>query len=492
MKRREMRNVVVIGAGGSGMAAALTLAEAGAKVAVFEKMPFAGGSTNYVEGIYAVESEMQRRRNIKATRDEGFRQLMEYSHWRADPGLVRAVVDKTADTIAWLERHGVEFLEPSADWLGGPRVWHLFKGFGRDMIKILVADAMRKGVNIHYETKAKRLLREGGGGPVTEVIVEGKDGAESRVEASAVVIATGGYSNNKEWIKKYTGFDLDVNLFSVGRYDKTGEGIEMAWRVGAAEEGIGVLLFNIGMPPRTIEPGGHMLGAIGQPSLWINQQGVRFCDETIIENMIHTGNAMSRQPGRYAFRIFDEEMKRHLEIHGGFNIGNYSPPGTPLTKLDVEIRAAVEKGSRFVFVADTMESLSDKMGIDRGVFRKTVEIYNGFCAKGRDEQFAKDPVHLRPVKSPKFYAFKCHMDFLCTLGGIRIDEKTEVLDAEGKIIPGLYAVGCDAGGMYGDSYDLAASGIGSSFALNSGRIAGENVLRYVRSGLDREIHGLHR
>jgi len=476
----ERIDVVVAGAGGAGMAAALALAESGVKAAVFEKTCRSGGTTNYVEGVYAVESFLQRRRNIKATRDEGFNQMMEYSHWRANPRLVRAVVDKTADTIAWLEKYGVEFLEPTADWLGGPRVWHLFKGFGRDVIKKLVAGAESRGVEIHYETRVKRLLRETGGGPVTGVIVEGRDGAEVRVDASAMVIATGGYASNKEWVKKYTGYDLGTDLFEVIHYDKVGEGIEMAWAAGAAEEGTGVLLFNIGMPPGTIEPDMHMLGALGQPSLWINREGVRFCNEAIIENMIHTANNLSRQPGRYSFRIFDEETKRHLETYGGLNVGNYSPALVPLTKLDEEIQTAVEKGNSFVFVADTLEELALKMGVDAHAFRRTVEVYNGFCAKGRDDEFAKDRAYLRPVRSPKFYAFKCHMDVLCTMGGIKINQKTEVIDKEGKVIHGLYAAGCDAGGMYGDSYDLAASGIGSSFAFNTGRIAGESILSYLK------------
>jgi fumarate reductase flavoprotein subunit len=133
-----------------------------------------------------------------------------------------------------------------------------------------------------------------------------------------------------------------------------------------------------------------------------------------------------------------------------------------------------------VFVAETLDELARKMGIDGPALQKTVEEYNGFCAKGHDDQFAKEPVYLRPVRTPKFYGFKCYTDFLCTCGGIRINEKTEVLDGNDEVISGLYAVGCDAGGMYGDSYDVVASGIGSSFALNSGRIAGENALKYAR------------
>ena len=476
-------DVVVIGCGGGGIAAALTLARGGAKVIVLEKASYPGGSTNFVEGTYAVESKMQLKRNIKATCDEGFKELMNYSHWKANAALVRAIVNKSGDTIDWLQKEGVSFAEPTADFLGGPRVWHLFKGFGKEMIRVLVANAKKKGVKFLYETTARGLLREVGG-PVTGVVGEDKEGRQIQIEGKAIIIATGGFANNKDWIKRYTGFDLDENLFAVGRYHKTGDGIRMAWEAGAAEEGIGDLLFNFGMPPGTIRPQDHMLGAVGQPTLWVNQQGTRFCDEAVIEDMIHVGNILSRQPGRYCFRIFDKDMRRHWAKHGGIGVGNYCPPRTPLTNLDTEMRALISKGNPYVFVADALDALADEMGIDQAMFMKTVEVYNRFCDKGHDDSFAKDPAHLQPVRTPPFYAFKCYTDFLCTLGGIRINENTEVLDKNNKEIPGLYATGCDAGGMYGDSYDITASGIGSAFALNSGRIAGERVLGIERTGTE--------
>ena len=304
---------------------------------------------------------------------------------------------------------------------------------------------------------------------------------EIRIQAKAVIIASGGYADNPSWIKKYTGFDLESDLFAVIPCDKTGEGIEMAWSVGAAEEGTGVLLFNIGMPPRTVGPDEHLLGAVGQPTLWVNRDGVRFCDEGIIQNMIHTGNALARQPGRYCYRIFDEEAKRQWEISGGLNVGNYSPPALQLTKLDKEIAAAIQKKSPYVFASGSIVELADRIGVDRAVLSRTVDNYNACCDQGRDDEFGKDPVFLRPVRSPRFYAIKCYPDFLCTLGGIKIDEKMEVLDKNDNPIRGLYAAGCDAGGLYGDSYDLIASGIGSSFAFNSGRIAGENAVRYLKA-----------
>jgi fumarate reductase flavoprotein subunit len=471
-------DAIVVGAGGSGMAAAITLADAGMRTAVFEKMPSAGGTTNFVEGVYAVESDMQYRNNIKVTCDEGFKQLMEYSHWRANAGLVRAIVGKSADTITWLEKMGVEFLGPTADFLGGPRVWHLFKGFGNLMMERLVADAESKGVKIHYNQAATRLLLDETG-RISGVVTKGKNG-ETTHTAKAVIIATGGYADNEAWIKKYTGFDLGINLFQVIPQDKKGEGIEMAWSIGAAEEGIEVLLFNIGLPPRTIGPGDHMLGAVGQPTLWVNAGGKRFCDEGIIQNMIHTVNAVARQPGRYCYRIFDEETKHHWENRGGLNVGNYSPPAMPLSKLSEEIKAAIEKKSPYVFASDTIPGLADAIGVDRNTLTSTVADYNRFSDSGHDGEFGKEYTYLRPVRSPKFYAIKCFPDFLCTLGGIKVNETMEALDENARPIKGLYAVGCDAGGIYGDSYDLIASGIGSSFALNSGRIAGENAARYVK------------
>jgi fumarate reductase flavoprotein subunit len=478
--RAEKTDVVIVGAGGAGIAAALSVVENGGRAVVVEKQSCAGGTTNFVEGIYAVDSDMQRRRNVKATRDEGFKQLMEYSHWKANASLVRSVVNKSGETIAWLEKMGVAFVEPTADFLGGPRVWHLFKGFGKDMMQVLVAKAEAKGVTIHYDTRATKVLRDGTG-PVTGIIAVDKEGVKTYTQAAAVIIASGGYADNPAWIKKYTGFDLEIDLFAVIKSDKTGEGIEMAWSTGAAEEGTGVLLFNIGMPPRTIGPVDHMLGAVGQPTLWVNRYGVRFCDEGIIQNMIHTGNAMARQPGRYCYRIFDEETKRQWETNGGLNVGNYSPPGLQLTDLDKKIAMAIEKKSPYVFAFGSIVELADRIDVDRTALCRTIDNYNAFCDKGHDDEFGKDPEFLRPVRSPKFYAIKCYPDFLCTLGGIKIDEKMEVLDKNSYPIRGLYAVGCDAGGIYGDSYDLIASGIGSSFALNSGRIAGENAVRYVKA-----------
>jgi fumarate reductase flavoprotein subunit len=476
-------DVVVAGAGGSGLAAALTLAERNVKVTVFEKMGHAGGSTRFPEGMSGAETAMQRKRNIEVKVDEAFKAIMEYSHWKANASLVRAFVKESANTIGWLEEVGVEFIEPAAFVPGGPKTWHLFKGYGGTMVKVLLARLVERGVEIRYRTAVKGLV-SGGTGNIRGVVVEDEETGRTEVPAKAVIIATGGYANDRELLKKYTGLDLKVNLFPIGNFEKYGEGIRMAWAAGAAEEGMGVLNYSFGGPVGPgIKPSGNMVAAVRQPELWVNRHGVRFCDESIVHNVIHCGNAMARQTGGYIFRIFDDRARRRYVEKGiDVGVGTFVPQGTRLTDFGAEVKIALDKGNRNVYVADGIGELAAKMGVSQEIFTETVRAYNGFCEKGYDPQFVKDRVYLRPVNSPPFYGFKCYVDFCATHGGVKINEHMEALDTEDRVIPGLYVVGNDAGGLYGDSYDLIASGTASGFAMVSGRTAGKNAALRVEPG----------
>lgn len=473
-------DVVIAGAGGAGLMAALALAESNLRVMVCEKMRVAGGSTRFPEGMFGAESTLQKKRNVRVTRDEAFKAIMDYSHWKADASLVRTFVNQSAGTIDRLEQMGVEFTEPSSFWPGAPRTWHLFKGHGAALVKCLLARAAEKGIQILYETAVKELIRRDNG-PVSGAIIEDKEGRPSRVATQAVIIATGGYANDPDLIKTFTGLDLRSNLFPIGNFKKYGEGLRMAWAVGAAREGLGVLNFSSGGPVGPgIKPAGHIVAAVRQPELWINQQGLRFCDEAIVHNSIFCGNAMARQKGGFTFRIFDDQARQYFVEKGiDVGVGTFVPPGTRLTGFDAELKEALSQKNRNVFVAQTIEDLANQMAVEAEVFQKTVLTYNRFCEKGHDETFAKDPIYLRPVRTPPFYAFKCYLDFCGTNGGIKINEKTEVLDSSDKVIPGLYAVGNDAGGLYGDSYDMIAAGAACGFALVSGWLAGERVLSYA-------------
>jgi fumarate reductase flavoprotein subunit len=473
-------DVVAIGAGASGLAAALTAAEGGARAIVFEKQRSLGGSSNFFEGVFAAESDMQRRNYITYSRDQAFKNLMEYSHWRANARLVRAFVNESAETIAWLQRQGVEFIEVGINMPDAPRTYHVVKGTGEAVVKTLATRAKEKGVEIRPATPAKKILREGD--RITGVIAETEAGEEIQVAAKAVFVASGGYANNKEWIKKYTGYDLDVNLLPLGNVDKVGDGIRMAWEVGAAEEGTDVLeLFRVGPMGPEYPMKGPIQVVAAQPDLWVDSHGKRFCDEGIAFYDTSVGNVNARYKEGYTFSIFDESIKQHLMEKGiDRNFAWENLPGTRPVDFDKELNAALERGTTEIFVADSVADLAEKIGIDPAVLKATVDEYNSFCEKGRDDLFAKDQKYLRPLKGPKYYAIRARTIFLGTLGGIKINHKTEVVDKKDRIIPGLYAGGYDAGGMWGDSYPInVASGGSSAFAINSGRIAGKNILKYI-------------
>jgi fumarate reductase flavoprotein subunit len=475
-------DVVVVGSGSTGLVAALTAAEGGAKVIILEKMRSLGGVSNFAEGMFAAESEMQRQKYVSYTRDDAFKTIMEYSHWRANARLVRAFVDESAAAISWLQKQGVEFDEVTTNVPGGPVVWHIIKGpeteRGSMMIKTLTERAKEKGVEFWLATQAKKLIKESN--KITGILVE-KDGEELKINTKAVIIATGGYANNKEWIKKYSGFDLGVNLFPVGNVDKMGDGIRIAWEIGAADEGMGVLQFIRGGPVlgvglSFISP---LESASNQPTLRVTQDGERYCDESIIGNFAFDGNAMARLKGKSVFTIFDESLVNYwMEEGTDMGTGRIYPPGKRLN-IGEALKKAKETKAPDVHVANSVEELAGEIGMNPTVLKATVEEYNGFCVKGHDDLFAKNPKYLRPLKGPRFYALKSNLVFLGTLGGIKINHKMEVVDKKETPIPGLYAGGMDAGGIYGDSYDVITCGGTLAFGVNSGRIAGKNALKYI-------------
>jgi len=168
-----------------------------------------------------------------------------------------------------------------------PQTYHLVKDSGEDMVKALTTRAKELEVIIKLTTPVKEILmtvdRTSG------VIVE-ENGEKVQVASRVVIIASGGYANNSDWIKKYSGLDLDINLIPVGNEGKMGDGIRMAFQIGAADEGLGVLelLLTGQEKPGSVSQIGY---AVVQPDLWINDKGERFCDESVTFDDTSMGNA---------------------------------------------------------------------------------------------------------------------------------------------------------------------------------------------------------
>ena len=206
-------DVAVIGSGATGLAAAVTLAEGGAKVVVFEKQRSLGGTSNFFQGTFAVESEMQRERYIDYTRDEAFKNIMDYSHWRANPRLVQSHRQRVGRRpSAGCRSQGVVFTDATINMPESPL--HLSRhqgqrrGGGQGPRRPGEEQGRRRSCPAR---RSSALLKEGG--RICGVVAD-DDGEEVEVAVKAVVVATGGFANNKEWIKKYTGFDLGVEPVS--------------------------------------------------------------------------------------------------------------------------------------------------------------------------------------------------------------------------------------------------------------------------------------
>ncbi len=467
-------DVAVVGGGGAGLAAAVAAAEGGVDVVVLEKMPVLGGSTNFAEGIFAVESTFQRKENVSITKDQVFKQHMEYSHWLPDPLLVRGIIDRSADTIDWLTGYGVTIKGLGYAFPGAPRTWHTLDGYGASITKALHKTLKEKNVKIFLRTPAKKLIKKGR--RIAGVIAEDKDGNTIKVKAGAVIIASGGFADNEEMLRKYT--KAGVNMIPFGNAGKTGDGIKMAWEAEAASEGVDLLQLAIPIVPgeRGITP---LIAILSQPYLWVNQKGERFFEEGTFP-FPFIGNAIARQPEQLMYLIFDENTKKYM-MEKGIDVGAgiYVPVGTKLENIDSELNRGKEKGD--VFSAPSLKRLVSMIDVDRKTFLATVKEYNGFCKQKHDGLFNKDPKYLQPVNTPTFYAIRGRIMLVGTLGGIKINHRTEVVDKKGNIIPGLYAAGNCAGGMYGTTYDESfTTGMTLAFAVNSGRIAGENAEKYTK------------
>ncbi len=468
-------DVVVIGGGGTGLAAALSAAENGASVVLLEKQAI-GGNSAIAMGILAADSLVQKSQNIVALPDDVVRIALEYSHWKIDQRLFRTFVNKSADTIQWLEDKGLSFQVAHCYPGQEPLTWHLPDGYGAAVVRVLRKECEDRGVRLLTHCPVTKILT-GEHGEVTGVLAT-MNGEELRVSAKTAIIATGGYGGNKDLLKKYFP-TYNENMECTG-IKLMGDGLPLAMEVGAATEGLGNLMLHPHVYPG---PKKFYLIVRDPRGLWVSKKGERFTDEGIGLRPPECGSVVNRQPDKCVYVLWDSGIKDLVacERRGKHPLqATRGVPAPELADLDEDLRVEAEKGG--ILISESWGEIARWMGIAREVLNATVDEYNFSCDKGHDEAFAKDRRYLRALRTPPYYAIRCYLAFLTTVGGIKINHHMEVLDTADTPIPGLYAGGDTTGGWESETYNMVLAGSAFGFAINSGRIAGENAAKLASRG----------
>lgn len=464
-------DVVVVGAGTGGLAAGLQAAELGLSCVVLEKLAMVGGTSAYAEGMFAIGSHFQEEAGVEYTSAEVIQKVMEYHHWMADAELTKDFFDASGETIAWLEKQGASFVD--VETLGPSlQAWHTYEGMGTQFTQSLADACAAKGVQVLLETPATSLLVDDG--RVTGVTAQKADGTVLRVNAKGVVLASGGYADNPDMINEYTMHDYD-NLTVMGSPERTGDGIRMALELGARTHVLGTMMMCGGAIKGMGASSQLNVCAGRQPMLWVNGHGERFANEGIVTNFSFTGNAMGLQDE--VFNVIDGATMKHITEVGCYNgRGVYIRTGEPMTEFDEEFESELAAGNPYIFRADTIDELIEMTGIDTDGFKATLEHYNSLCDAGEDTDYGKKADWMQPVREAPFYAFKLAKAFYCTVGGLKVNVDNQVVGADGEPIVGLYATGCDAGGLYGSSYDVGiAAGSQQGWTAHGGRKAVKHI-----------------
>lgn len=472
-------DVAIVAAGPAGLAAAVAAAEGGLSVAVFEKQGITGGTANMGMGPLGIDTKIQKSMFNEISVKEALTKQMEYTHYRVDSDLVQTYFNLSSDTIDWLQTMGVKFAGAFRYFKESEATWHIVDNDGKigpgaaaPMNKALTARAKELGVQFYLNTPVDDLLMTDG--KVIGLQAKSKEGQKIIAHAKAVVVATGGFGSNAQMIKEEFGYKLNENFYTFNVPGITGEGLKMMWKAGAQKFGLASEV--IFVLPHNLQ---YMIadGVLRQPNLLINQRGDRFMNEGLMGNTTFAGNAIDLQPGHYAYCIMDRKILKSYQDKGP-DIVDLVHPVQGFHIIDQDITKAKENDYEAIITADSVSELADKLAISVDKLQATIDEYNDYCAHGVDEKFFKDEKFLHPITGEGGYLVgKYYVGAYGTMGGVRINAQCQVLDGNDQVIPGLYSAGSDANTIYGDSYNFTLPGNSMGFAVNSGRMAGQALVK---------------
>ena len=489
-------DVVVVGAGGAGMTAAITAAGEGKSVVILESQSMVGGNSVRATGgmnagktVYQDENEFGESAGVEKTLKTAAEKYADNEtitalaktvseQWAAyqanptgyfdsvelmeldtmiggkginDPELVETLCANSADAIDWLDEHGITLHNVSS--FGGASVKRIHRpvnaegktvSVGSYMIPLLQENCEKAGVKMMLDTTATEILTDANGAAVG-VKATGASGETVTVNAKAVVLATGGFGANLDMVVKYKpelkGF-MTTNAPGI-----QGQGIEMAQAIGAAT----VDMDQIQIHP-TVEANTAALiteGLRGDGAILINEEGKRFIDEVGTRDVVSA--AEIAQTGSYSWLVVDQAMADASSVIQGY----------------------IKKG--YTVTGATYEELGKAMGVDAAAFAETMEKWNGYVEAKNDPDFGRTSF-ANPLNTAPYYAVKVTAGVHHTMGGLKINANTEVLNEKGEVIPGLFAAGEVTGGVHGANR-LGGNAVADFTVF--GRIAGAAASDYA-------------
>ena len=489
-------DVVVVGAGGAGMTAAITAAAEGKSVVILESQSMVGGNSVRATGgmnagktVYQDENEFGESAGVEKTLKAAAEKYADNEtitalaktvseQWAAyqanptgyfdsvelmeldtmiggkginDPALVETLCANSADAIDWLDEHGITLHNVSS--FGGASVKRIHRpvnaegktvSVGSYMIPLLQENCEKAGVKMMLDTTATEILTDANGAAVG-VKATGASGETVTVNAKAVVLATGGFGANLDMVVKYKpelkGF-MTTNAPGI-----QGQGIEMAQAIGAAT----VDMDQIQIHP-TVEANTAALiteGLRGDGAILINEEGQRFIDEVGTRDVVSA--AEIAQTGSYSWLVVDQAMADASSVIQGY----------------------IKKG--YTVTGATYEELGKAMGVDAAAFAETMEKWNGYVEAKNDPDFGRTSF-ANPLNTAPYYAVKVTAGVHHTMGGLKINANTEVLNEKGEVIPGLFAAGEVTGGVHGANR-LGGNAVADFTVF--GRIAGAAASDYA-------------
>ncbi len=447
----EQADIVVIGAGGAGMAAAVQAHDNGVKkVVILEKMPMAGGNTiRATGGINAAETPQQAKMGIKDSIDQMYKDTMKGGHNLNNPELVKVLCQNSNDAVQWLIKLGGNFQD--VGFLGGATNKRAHRptggaAVGPEVVKTLYNAVEARKIDLRTENQVVDLIVKNGA--VAGVKVKGEDGKTYEINAKAVVNAAGGFGANNAMVSKI--IPRLKGFATTNHPGATGDGLLLSEKVKAAF----VDMDQIQTHPTVVETTGVMVteAVRGNGAVLINKEGKRFYDELSTRDAVSA--AVLKQTTGHAYMFFDDDVRKSLKAIEGY----IKMPG-------------------MVIQGKTLDEIAKNMGVPAANLKATMAQYAKDQAAGKDSCCGRTKME-RPLNKAPYYAILITPAVHHTMGGVKINTKAEVIDVNGKVIPGYFAAGEVTGGVHGGN---RLGGNAQADIIVFGRIAGNSATAYAKA-----------